>query len=117
MDLDGAMPGMRKVFVDVLAPSVAQQYIVCKPMDMHGYSGTQRVCLRGNIHAHGYLHRQATMRRKDMDLDIVYPSKPAPLPTLPGRASWSHRMAPLIGRHGLYDAGSCHKSRRQTDHG
>jgi hypothetical protein len=59
-------------------------YIVCKIMDIHGYSDIQWVWIWSDIHAHGYFHGRGKMRLMDLDLDPVlqYPSKPAPLPSL-----------------------------------
>jgi hypothetical protein len=64
-------------------------YIVCKIMDIHGYSDIQWVWIWSDIHAHGYFHGRGKMRLMDLDLDLVlqYPSKPAPLPSLYGKSS------------------------------
>jgi hypothetical protein len=58
-------------------------YIVCKPMDIHGYTDIWQIWICSAIHAHGYFRRWGTVRLMDLDLDLVlqYPSKPAPLPS------------------------------------
>jgi hypothetical protein len=54
-------------------------YIVHKPMDIHGYSGIHWVWIWGDIHAHGYLRGWGKVMLMDMDLILVYSSKPGPL--------------------------------------
>jgi hypothetical protein len=56
-------------------------YVVCKPMDIHGYTDIRWIWICCAIHAHGYFCRRGTVRLMDLDLDLVlqYPSKPAPL--------------------------------------
>jgi hypothetical protein len=58
-------------------------YVVCKPMDIHGYTDIRRIWICSAIYAHGYFRRRGTVRLMDLDLDLVlqYPSKPAPLPS------------------------------------
>jgi hypothetical protein len=64
-------------------------YIVCKPMDIHGYPYIRWVWTWSDIYAHGYFRGRGKVRLMDLDLDLVlqYPSKPAPLPSLVSSAS------------------------------
>jgi hypothetical protein len=59
---------------------------VHKHMDIHGYPDIQWIWIWSDIHAHGYFHGWGRARLMDlgMDLVLVYPSKPAPLPSLAG---------------------------------
>jgi hypothetical protein len=63
-------------------------YIVCKPMDIHGYLDIRWIWIWSDIRTHGYFHGRGNVRLMDLDLDLVlqYPSKPAPLPSLEAHA-------------------------------
>jgi hypothetical protein len=46
-------------------------YLVCKLMDIYGYTKIRRVCIWSAIHAYGYFRGQDTVRMMDLDLDLV----------------------------------------------
>ena len=75
--------------------------IVRNHMDIHGYPDIRRVWIWSDIHAHGYFRGRGTTRQMDMGMDLVliYPSKPAPLPSLD--TSSSREMSHCIPKTAL----------------
>jgi hypothetical protein len=70
-------------------------------MDIHRNFGTRLVWIWGDIHVHRYLYGQTTMRL--MDLDRVYPSKLASLPSLEHLESCPQNGVRRTGRIGGID--------------
>jgi hypothetical protein len=70
--------------VDIMLKCVMLMYIVHKPMDTHIYLDIGCVWFWGDISAHGYLCGRDTKRLMDIDIDLVllYLSKPTPLLSL-----------------------------------
>jgi hypothetical protein len=77
-------------------------YIVCKPMDIHGYLDIRWVWIWSDIRTHGYFHGRGNVRLMDLDLDLVlqYPSKPAPLPSLTAPQLTATTPSPLAATVG-----------------
>jgi hypothetical protein len=64
--------------------NIAEWYLNFMGMDIHGYPSIHRIWIWGDIHAHGYFRGRGRARQLDLGMDLVflYPSKPAPLPSL-----------------------------------
>jgi hypothetical protein len=53
-------------------------------LNTYGYPGIQQIWIWSDIHAHRYFRGRDRARLMDLGMDLVflYPSKPAPLPSL-----------------------------------